>query len=42
MNKKIIRKGRDIYIEPLIKHDNTLIWLHGLGDSANGFLEIFK
>ena len=23
------------------RHENSLIWLHGLGDSADGFLPIF-
>ena len=32
-----------IYLDPVSpnKHENTLIFLHGLGDSAMGFLDVF-
>lgn len=29
-----------MYLTPN-KHESTLIWLHGLGDTADGFLPIF-
>ncbi len=41
-NYKIEKKDHDIYLTP--KSGNfqyTLIWLHGLGDSAEGFLDFF-
>ena len=31
-----------IYIQPLSKHTHTLIFLHGLGDSAEGFRSVFE
>jgi len=38
----IKRVGKDIYVEPFSgEHKNTLIWMHGLGDSAEGFIDIF-
>lgn len=39
--KQIVAVGRDIYIHPPV-HRHTIIWLHGLGDSAEGFLPIFE
>ena len=30
-----------IYFDPLKKHDQTLIFLHGLGDTAAGFVDLF-
>lgn len=38
---EILRRGKDIVMNPII-HKRTLIWLHGLGDTAQGFLPIFK
>ena len=32
---------QDIYLTPTGKHTYTLIWLHGLGDSSEGFLDFF-
>ena len=37
----IIRRGKDIILNPKI-HQRTLIWLHGLGDSAQGYLHFFQ
>ena len=35
-------KGEHIYLTPKQgKHTETLIWLHGRGDSAKGFVDIF-
>lgn len=31
----------DIYLQPEAEHKFTLIWMHGLGDSAEGFLDFF-
>ena len=33
--------GRDIHIIPEKGYTNSLIWMHGLGDSPLGFLDIF-
>jgi hypothetical protein len=33
--------ARDIYLTPSGEHKFTVIWLHGLGDSAEGFLDFF-
>jgi predicted esterase len=30
------------YINPQAEHSNTIIWLHGLGDSSKGFYDFFK
>ena len=38
---EIIRRGKDIILNPKA-HQRTLIWLHGLGDSAEGFLPLFQ
>ena len=32
---------RYLYIDAIDKHAYTIIWLHGLGDSAAGFLDVF-
>ncbi len=34
-------KDLDIYLNPTTSHLNTIIWMHGLGDSAEGFLDVF-
>jgi predicted esterase len=31
-----------IYIQPKSDHTHTLIFLHGLGDSAEGFESVFE
>ena len=42
LNYTIKRENRDIILSPKeAKHKTTLIWLHGLGDSANGYLDLF-
>ena len=39
---KMYTAERDyIYLEPKTEHKYTLIWLHGLGDNAHGFLDVF-
>lgn len=38
---EIIRQGRDIILNPQV-HLCTIVWLHGLGDSAEGFLPLFQ
>ena len=35
------KRGNDIYLTPVAEHKYTLIWMHGLGDSAAGFLDFF-
>ena len=37
---EIIRSGEDITLMPLV-HLRTIVWLHGLGDTARGFSEMF-
>ena len=41
-NFKISRDGEDIHFIPKASHTETLIWLHGLGDSAEGFFPVFS
>jgi phospholipase/carboxylesterase len=38
----VTTEGRNIIIAPEGEHKHTVIWLHGLGDSADGFLPVFK
>ena len=38
---KIEKKPTDITLTPVEEHKYTLIWLHGLGDTAEGFLNFF-
>jgi phospholipase/carboxylesterase len=38
---KVERKSQDIYLIPKKSHTETIIWLHGLGDTAEGFLDVF-
>ncbi|OMJ86278.1 hypothetical protein SteCoe_12266 [Stentor coeruleus] len=38
---EVLRRGKDIILNPKV-HKRTLIWLHGLGDSAEGFLPLFQ
>jgi len=33
--------GNDIYLTPFEEHKYTIIWLHGLGDTAEGWLDCF-
>jgi phospholipase/carboxylesterase len=42
-NIEIDRKERSITLIPKqgTEHKSSLIWLHGLGDSANGFADVF-
>jgi hypothetical protein len=35
------RPNNDIYLTPTGEHKWTLIWMHGLGDSSDGFLDFF-
>ena len=35
------KKGNDIILTPVEEHKYTIIWMHGLGDSALGFLDFF-
>jgi len=37
----IAKKDADIYLTPKSKHTHTLIFMHGLGDSADGFYDFF-
>jgi phospholipase/carboxylesterase len=34
-------EGDHLYLEPKGEHTSTLLWLHGLGDTSQGFLDIF-
>mmetsp|Transcript_13367 Transcript_13367/g.14993 ORF Transcript_13367/g.14993 Transcript_13367/m.14993 type:complete len:231 (-) Transcript_13367:21-713(-) len=36
------KKGSDIYLSPVGSHTHTLIWCHGLGDTAAGFYDVFS
>ena len=41
-NYTVSKKGQDIYLTPKDgKHTETLIFMHGLGDSAAGWFDIF-
>lgn len=40
-NLLVKREGEDICLLPKI-HTETLIWLHGLGDTAEGFFPVFS
>lgn len=40
--KKITRVDQDIYLTPKEgKHTETLVFMHGLGDTADGWLDAF-
>ena len=41
-NLKKVYDGKDIHLTPKSNHSETLIWLHGLGDSAEGFEPVFN
>ena len=34
-------KGWDIHLIPTQEHKYSIIWMHGLGDSAKGFKDFF-
>lgn len=38
---RLEKKGWDIILHPVEEHKYTIIWMHGLGDSASGFLDFF-
>ncbi|EAR82795.2 phospholipase/carboxylesterase family protein (macronuclear) [Tetrahymena thermophila SB210] len=38
---KVEKKGDDIYLIPKGQHTHTLVWMHGLGDTAEGYLDFF-
>jgi predicted esterase len=35
------KPNNDIILKPEGEHKYTIIWMHGLGDSSNGFLDFF-
>jgi len=37
----LAKKLNDIYLTPVEEHKYTIIWMHGLGDSSEGFLDFF-
>lgn len=40
--RKLTKVDKDIYITPSDgKHTETLVWMHGLGDTADGWFDIF-
>jgi len=39
---EISRKSSDIILTPKEGYDNVLVFMHGLGDSANGYLDFFN
>lgn len=39
----LTKRNNDIILTPKSgKHERTIIWLHGLGDSAEGFEDVFN
>lgn len=38
---KVVAWGRHLIVEPTAAHAATLVWMHGLGDSAHGFSDVF-
>ena len=36
-----VEDTKDIILTPTAGHKHTLVWMHGLGDSAEGFLDFF-
>ena len=40
-NIEEIKETRSIILHPKKAHKYSLIWLHGLGDSAYGFVDVF-
>ena len=39
---RVVPWGRHLIVEPLAAHNATLVWMHGLGDSAQGFVDVFS
>lgn len=37
----LIRKGSDVYLNPKGQHTHTLVFMHGLGDTADGYIDLF-
>ena len=35
------KPNNDIYLTPVAEHKYTVLWMHGLGDSSDGFLDFF-
>lgn len=38
---KLILGDKSIVLAPQV-HKKSVIWIHGLGDSSNGFLDLFE
>jgi phospholipase/carboxylesterase len=41
LNLKIEKSGRNIILTPDSGYNSVFIWMHGLGDSAQGYLDVF-
>ncbi len=41
MSHRIETHGRTIVLQPTKPHKYSIVWLHGLGDSAEGFSDLF-
>lgn len=39
---RVVAWGRHLIVEPTASHTATLVWMHGLGDSAQGFADVFS
>ena len=39
---KIVKDHDNIILEPIGGHKTTLIWMHGLGDKPDSFIEFFS
>lgn len=39
---QVNRVNRDLIVTPELEHKYTLIWMHGLGDSAEGWVDLFS
>jgi len=39
---RVVAWGRNLIVEPTAAHTATLVWMHGLGDSAHGFADVFS
>ena len=39
---QVTKKGMDLYLRPPGGGKHLLVWMHGLGDSAYGFLDVFN
>ena len=43
INSKTTQDGLDLIVDPLgEKHTCTLVWMHGLGDTADGWVDFFN